>query len=246
MKYYCNPINVPYRYQFNMDPSFKGKLQIDREAADPSMILFQGKYYIFASMNLSVWMSEDMVHWESHRLPENLPLYDYAPDAWVCGEYVYFCASKKGEICNYYRTKDIIRGPYEEIHGTFDFWDPNLFFDDDGKVYFYWGCLNIMPLWGIELAPKTMVSKTERIELIHGDGYERGYERMGVDNCEFPRSEAEVEVMFQEFVKQSGTPLEQLPKPYIPQIRGMFTRRPFIVIRSTEKSGTCRITQTQR
>ena len=41
MKYYCNPINVPYRYQFNMDPRAHGKLQIDREAADPSMILFQ-------------------------------------------------------------------------------------------------------------------------------------------------------------------------------------------------------------
>ena len=51
MKYYCNPINVPYRYQFNMDPRSHGKLQIDREAADPSMIQFQGKYYIFASMN---------------------------------------------------------------------------------------------------------------------------------------------------------------------------------------------------
>lgn len=228
MKYYCNPINVPYRYQFNLDPRSNGKLQIDREAADPSMILFQGKYYIFASMNLSVWVSEDMVHWESHRLPENLPLYDYAPDARVCGDYVYFCASKKGEICNYYRTKDIIRGPYEEISGTFDFWDPNLFFDDDGKVYFYWGCSNLTPLWGVELDPQTMVPKTERIELLRGDGYERGYERMGADNCEFPRSEAEVEVMFQEFVKQSGTPLEQLPKQYIPQIRGMFTRRPFI------------------
>ena len=107
MKYYCNPINVPYRYQFNMDPRSHGKLQIDREAADPSMIMFQGKYYIFASMNLSVWVSEDMVNWEVHRLPENLPLYDYAPDARVIGDYVYFCASRKGEICNYYRTKDI-------------------------------------------------------------------------------------------------------------------------------------------
>ena len=58
------PINVPYRYQFNMDPRAHGKLQIDREAADPSMILFQGKYYIFASMNLSVWVSEDMVDWQ--------------------------------------------------------------------------------------------------------------------------------------------------------------------------------------
>ena len=57
MKYYCNPVNVPYRYQFNMDPRSNGKLQIDREGADPSMIQFQGKYYIFASMNLSVWVS---------------------------------------------------------------------------------------------------------------------------------------------------------------------------------------------
>ena len=228
MKYYCNPINVPYRYQFNMDPRSGGKLQIDREAADPSMILFQGKYYIFASMNLSVWVSEDMVNWEAHRLPENLPLYDYAPDARVCGDYVYFCASKKGEICNYYRTKDIINGPYEEIFGTFDFWDPNLFFDDDGRVYFYWGCSNITPVWGVELDPATMLPKSERIELLFGDGYERGYERMGVDNSEFPRSEEEVERMFQGFVKQSGVPVEQLPAQYIPQIRGMFTRRPFI------------------
>ena len=228
MKYYCNPINVPYRYQFNMDPRSHGKLQIDREAADPSMILFQGKYYLFASMNLSVWVSEDMVNWEAHRLPENLPLYDYAPDVRVCGDYVYFCASKKGEVCNYYRTKDIIHGPYEEIPGTFDFWDPNLFFDDDGKVYFYWGCSNITPVWGVELDPVTMLPMTERIELLSGDGYERGYERIGVDNCEFPRSEEEVEMMFQAFLNQSGVPAEQMPAQYIPQIRGMFTRKPFI------------------
>lgn len=228
MKYYCNPINVPYHYQFNKDPRSGGKLQIDREAADPSMISFQGKYYIFASMNLSVWVSDDMVNWESHPLPENLPLYDYAPDARVCGEYVYFCASKKGEICNYYRTKDIIQGPYEEIAGTFDFWDPNLFFDDDKRVYFYWGCSNITPVWGVELDPETMRPKTDRIALLDGDPYERGYERMGEDNCEFPRGQEAVEMMYQGFLKQSGMGEEQLPKEYIPQIKGMFTRRPFI------------------
>ena len=46
-------------------------------------------------MNLSVWVSDDLVNWEIHRLPDNLPLYDYAPDARVNGDYVYFCASKK-------------------------------------------------------------------------------------------------------------------------------------------------------
>lgn len=228
MKYYCNPVNVPYRYQFNMDPRSHGKLQIDREGADPSMIQFQGKYYIFASMNLSVWVSEDMVNWESYSLPENLPLYDYAPDVRVCGDYVYFSASRKGENCNYYRTRDIIRGPYEEIAGTFDFWDPNLFFDEDGKIYFYWGCSNITPVWGVELEPETMLPKTERKVVIQGNPYEIGYERMGIDNCEFPRGEEEVEMMFQGFLKQSNMTEEQLPKVYAPQIRGMFTRRPFI------------------
>ena len=52
MKYYCNPVNINYRYQFNADPRLRGKLQICREAADPSMICFRGCYYIFASMTL--------------------------------------------------------------------------------------------------------------------------------------------------------------------------------------------------
>lgn len=108
-QYFCNPLNMDYRYQFIQDMR-SGEDKISREAADPSMILFQGKYYIFASMTLSVWVSEDMVHWESHRLPDSLPLYDYAPDVRVVGDYVYFSASRRGTICDFYRTKDIRTG----------------------------------------------------------------------------------------------------------------------------------------
>ena len=227
MKYYCNPINVNYRYQFNADPRSTG-IQIDREAADPSMICFKGKYYIFASMNLSVWVSDDLVNWEIHRLPDNLPLYDYAPDARVNGDYVYFCASKKGEICNYYRTKDIINGSYEEIEGTFDFWDPNLFFDEDGRVYFYWGCSNETPVWGVELDPATMKPLGERKPLIYGNPFTRGYERMGVDNSIFPNPEEVVEQQFQGFLKMQHMTEDMLPKEMIPLVKGMFTKKPFI------------------
>lgn len=48
-QYYCNPLNMDYRYQFIEDMR-SGEDKISREAADPSMILFQGKYYIFASI----------------------------------------------------------------------------------------------------------------------------------------------------------------------------------------------------
>ncbi len=228
MKYFCNPVNIDYRYQFNADPR-KPKMQICREAADPSMISFQGKYYIFASMTLSVWVSEDMVCWESHRLPENLPLYDYAPDVRVIGEYVYFSASKRGEICNYYRTKDILNGPYEEIPGSFDFWDPNLFCDDDGRVYFYWGCSNMTPLWGVELDPETMRSLGERKALIEGDAWSKGYERVGENHCKYPKSESEVDAALVSFLKmQKPVAGGQVPEEYVPLIRGMLSDKPYI------------------
>ena len=227
MKYYCNPININYRYQFNADQR-KNKISICREAADPSMISFKGKYFIFASMTLGVWVSDDLVHWENHKLSSELPLYDYAPDVRVMGEYVYFCASRRGENCDRYRTKDIINGPYEKIEGTFDYWDPNLFVDDDGRIYFYWGCSNETPIWGVELNPETMEPMGEKKELISGNPKKYGYERIGEDNSRLPKSEAEIEAAFQHFVKAQGTPIEQIPPQYVPLIKGMSTDKPYI------------------
>ena len=228
MKYLCNPVNINYRYQFNADPRLHGKLQICREAADPSMICFKGRYYIFASMSLSVWVSDDLVHWEANRLPEELPLYDYAPDVRVLGEYVYFCASSREHNCDRYRTKDILNGPYEKIDGTFPYWDPNLFVDEDGRIYFYWGCSNQTPIWGVELDPETMNLLGEKKALVEGHPYESGYERIGEDNSTLPASEAEVEAAYQAFVKRQGIPEDQLPADVKPLIRGMMSKRPYI------------------
>ncbi|MEE1109394.1 MAG: family 43 glycosylhydrolase, partial [Lachnospiraceae bacterium] len=176
MKYYCNPININYRYQFNADPRKGGILQICREAADPSMIYFEGRYYIFASMTLGVWVSDDLVNWENHRFPADLPTYDYAPDVRVLDGWVYFCASSRDHICDRWRTKDILNGPYEKIDGTFSYWDPNLFKDDDGRIYFYWGCSNMTPIYGVELDPATMNPIGEKKELVSGDPHSIGYE----------------------------------------------------------------------
>lgn len=123
-----------------------------------------------------------MAHWENHPLPEELPLYDYAPDVRVVGDYVSFCPSNMLHSCDRYRTQDILNGPYEKISGNFSFWDPNLFVDDDGRVYFYWGCSSEEPLYGTELDPRTMLPIGEKKELIFGCPRERGYERVGEDN----------------------------------------------------------------
>ena len=228
MKYYCNPINVNYRYQFNADPRLHGQLQICREAADPSMICFQGRYYIFASMTLGVWVSDDLVNWENRRLPASLPLYDYAPDVRVLGDWVYFCASNRDHACDRWRTKDILNGPYERIEGDFPFWDPNLFVDDDGRVYFYWGCSNQTPIYGVELDPKTMQPVGERKELVFGDPWHIGYERYGEDNSILPATEAEIDARYKAFHEAQGIPESMVPEEVKPLIRGMFSNRPYI------------------
>ncbi len=229
MGHYCNPVNINYRYQFHKERD-KDKVAVAREAADPSMILFKGKYYIFASMTLGVWVSDDILVWESHRLPDNLPLYDYAPDVRVMGEYVYFSASKKGEICDYYRTKDILNGPYERIEGTFDFWDPNLFLDEDGRVYFYWGCSNMTPIWGVELDPITMKPLGEKSVLIVGKPEENGYERIGEDHDVAAQQEGKKAILNQ-YIKQfdpNASSVEQLPEEIQGMLRSNFGTDPFI------------------
>ena len=226
-KYFCNPLNVPYKYQFNKDPR-KEKMSICREAADPTVVLFKGKYYIFASMSLGVYASEDLANWEYKKLPLNLPLYDYAPDVRIRGDYAYFCASSRDHDCYRYRTKDIENGPYEKMDGKDHYWDPNLFFDDDGKVYFYCGCTNVDPIWGVELDPGTLKPKGERVGLIYGNPYEKGFERLGPDNSVYPASEEVIEEKYKAFMKKTKMPAFLIPKKYRKLIKGMFKDTPYI------------------
>lgn len=228
MKYFCNPLNVNYRYQFNFDPRRGGSVQICREAADPSLICFEGRYYIFASMTLSVWVSDDLVSWENHPLPPDLPLYDYAPDVRVIHGWVYFCASRKDEVCDRYRTKDILNGPYEKIPGTFPYWDPNLFLDDDGRVYFYWGSSNSTPIYGLELDPETMLPLGEPKELITSHPDEIGYERTGEDHSLPLLSGKHLEQAYEAFLAGHNMRDDQVPEDMKPMIRGMLSHTPFI------------------
>src|SRR5699024_11949042 len=98
---------------------------------------------------------DDLLHWEFHPDP-GLLIYDYAPDVRQVGEYLYFCASRKGKNCPILRSKDPLHEPFEQVSAPFAFWDPDLFLDDDGRVYLYWGCSNTTPIWGVEMDPKTM------------------------------------------------------------------------------------------
>lgn len=172
---YCNPLDLGYRYQHMKEgPRVAGF----REGADPTLVYFKGKYYLFVSMSAGFWYSEDLLNWDFHADP-GLLIYDYAPDVRQVGNYLYFCASRKGRNCPILRTADPLTEPFTEVSAPFAFWDPDLFCDDDGRVYFYWGCSNISPIYGVELNPDTMTPIGEKQELIFGNETVLGYERPG-------------------------------------------------------------------
>jgi hypothetical protein len=203
MRYYCNPLNVEYKYQF-VKHKYRilvggtgggaDKLSVYREAADPSLVMFKDLYYLFPSMTAGFLTSEDMLAWSFHAFDGNIPILDYAPDVRVVGEYLYFCASKMKENCSFFRSKNPLTEPFEEIKGTFPFWDPNLFYDDDKRLYFYWGCSNITPIYGVELDPITMKPLSGPLSLFTTDRNLRGYERNGDDHCSKTKEQVQEQV----------------------------------------------------
>ena len=237
MKHYCNPMNLEYRYQFyrkieqGTNPE---AFKVYREAADPSLILFKDTYFLFPSMTAGFFTSEDLHDWKFYEFKGDMPIYDYAPDVRVMGEYMYFSASRMGEICDFYRTKDPRTETFEKIDGTFTFWDPNLFVDEDGRVYFYWGCSNQEPIYGVELDPKTMAPMTEKQVMFDSNPDERGYERFGNDHIP-PKSQEQIEEaaeqMLQAMLAQpqtdgigAGMSEEEIRE----MLRGYFGNQPYI------------------
>lgn len=218
-----------YRYQFEYKRDEIGIAHAWRESADPSMIFFKGKYYIFSSMSLGVYVSDDMAHWENKRLPSELPtLYDYAPDVRVIGDYVYYCASRMNENSHRYRTKDILNGPYEKISDGFPFWDPNLFMDDDGRMYFYWGCSNAEPIFGVELDVETLEPVGTPVTLIEGKPEIFGYERIGENHIKQPLSWQDGEDLLCNFLAREGKKCSDFSDEQINSMRATFRNMPFI------------------
>jgi len=72
--------------------------------------------------------------------PSGLPIGAYAPAVMAYQGALYFTACNVG----LYTTKDPKEGKWELIGKPFDVGDPDLFADDDGRVYLYYGLSSSM------------------------------------------------------------------------------------------------------
>jgi xylan 1,4-beta-xylosidase len=165
---FCNPLNLPYKFQPGGDTR--------REAADPVIVLYKNKYWLFASKQNGYWSSADLINWTFIK-PQGLPLDVYAPSVIVVdGKLCYTSGENNGT----YTTNDPALGKWTNINkyppGAAD---PDLFQDTDGKVYLYDGCSDKLPLRVTELDRKTFLPTAEKVELIKADTADHGWEVPG-------------------------------------------------------------------
>ncbi|GAA1834989.1 family 43 glycosylhydrolase [Agromyces salentinus] len=174
----CNPLDLAYRYQDVRTP-FAGR-SVHREAADPTVVFFRDRYFMFASMTRGFWHSDDLVEW-TLQPTDRLPAVDYAPDVREVDGALLFTASRRSNG-RFFRSVDPLADDFVEIAPSdIAFWDPDTFQDDDGRLYLYWGCSHKAPIQGVELDRGTFQRIGDPVPLIAANTSARGWERTGDD-----------------------------------------------------------------
>ncbi len=180
---YCNPIDIDYTYMSH----YRAERDVSyRSGADPSVVNFKGKYYLFVTRSHGYWVSEDMGNWRFIR-----------PQSWYfSGSNAPAAAVKDDKIIAYGDPSGY--GPiietdnpdlgnwktnYAVINPPGGIQDPNLFVDTDGRVYLYEESSNRWPIRGVELDPENYyIPKGEQVDLFRLDPDNHGWERFGQDH----------------------------------------------------------------
>jgi hypothetical protein len=185
-KTYCNPMNLDYAFAPDKDYSHGNQ---HRSTADPVCIMYKGLYYLFSTNQEGYWWSSDLNKWHfiSHEFALNGSADQVcAPAAWPTKDGILFLPSfSENDTIPLYLSKEPRSGHWIELTESFPLktWDPNLFEDDDGRLYVYWDSSNVYPIYGAELDPKNgYAAKGKVLELLRLDPKKHGWERFGEDN----------------------------------------------------------------
>ncbi len=172
---FCNPVNLSYRFSLD-EPS-------RREAADPTIVLFKDTYFLFASKSGGYWHSKDLTNWAFIETTE-IPTEEYAPTAIAIEDTLYFLASSN-DLSTIYKSADPLTGKWSVALEKLEkpVWDPAFFLDDDNRLYLYWGCSDVNPIYGVELDFRNNFSSIgEQKELIYPNPNQHGWEVPGDQN----------------------------------------------------------------
>ena len=195
---YCNPIPLPDypRGRACRDKTANlGKFRHDpprdfRETADPSVILHDGRWYLYPSAGMA-YVTEDFIHWRHRKIEP----YDagYAPTVvrfrdrfllTACRAPVFASAGPLGPFASLGR----LAGPDGKSVKDFD--DPMLFADDDNRLFAYWG-LGGAGVFGAELDPSQPMRLLTEPRLLFSYDPAHVWERFGAWNEDASKSYVE-------------------------------------------------------
>lgn len=183
MDTYCNPLNVDYSYMIydsHRDVSY-------RSGADPAVVRFQGEYYMFVTRSHGYWHSKDLLNWDFITPQENwYPMGCNAPAAHNYKDSVlYVCGDPSGNM-NILSSENPTKGRWKASPTIlYNLQDPDLFIDDDGRAFMYWGSSNVYPLKMMELDPThRFIQKGEVKELFNLHMNQHGWERFGENHTD--------------------------------------------------------------
>ncbi|WP_084421147.1 family 43 glycosylhydrolase [Algoriphagus vanfongensis] len=177
---YINPLDIDYTYMvYNSSRNISY-----RSGADPAVIEFRDEYYMFVTRSFGYWHSTDLVHWTFIKPQQWFFEGSNAPTAFNYKDsLVYFAGDPAGYGSILY-TDDPKSGKWTPTASiTNNIQDSDLFIDDDGQTYLYWGSSNVHPI------QVKMLNKDQRMletgvkkELINLDEELHGWERFGENN----------------------------------------------------------------
>jgi len=189
---YCNPLNIDYAYNAIPNQALNGN---HRATADPVIVLFKDKYFLFSTNQYGYWWSGDLYNWKfiyRKFLKPYHKVYDElcAPAAIALGDTLLLLGStytkdfplwmSTNPTVDDLPAEGTLAG-WKEAVDSFEVgaWDPSFFRDDDGRLYIYFGSSNIYPIYGQEIDRKTLQPIGVRKELIRLHDEIHGWERFG-------------------------------------------------------------------
>jgi hypothetical protein len=179
---YCNPLNIDYTYMIynsHKDISY-------RSGADPAVVEFRGEYYMFVTRSHGYWHSNDLQNWD---FIKPVVWYFEGSNAPAAHNYndslLYVTGNPSGSMSILY-TDNPKKGDWKAVPAILNnLQDPDLFIDDDGQAYMFWGSSNKFPIRGKKLdRNKRFIASEETFELFNLNPAKHGWERFGENHSD--------------------------------------------------------------
>lgn len=156
---FCNPMNLDYGWG-----CFQKREKKARSAADPVIVLFKGKYYLFTTMDTGGYrVSDDLITWKNVFFNPEVQASALDADHYVApavaadDKYIYFVnftRDRSKKRVDVVRSADPENGKWEKCGEVRRMADPCLFIDE-GRFYFYYGLGGTQSTTFFEVDPAT-------------------------------------------------------------------------------------------